>query len=331
MTISMMNNWHSRPSISAANDSARTEELQTMNKKFTGRIGLALGSGASRGWSHIGVIKALTEIGVVPDIVCGCSIGALVGAAYCAGKLDNLEGWITKLSKLEVAKFFELNWSLNGFVDVEHIGEFFNTYVCNENVKIEALAKTFAAVATDLENGREVWFTKGSVLQAVLASMSLPGLFPPIQYEGRWLVDGGLVNPVPISICRALGADLVIAVNLNGDIIGKHKGQKPQNSNDNGIADRFMKSIKQYSGAIFPDKSSAKKAPGLFNAIASSINITQDRITRSRMAGDPADILLAPKLSKIGLLEYYRAAEAVEEGKACVLRMLPEIQYVLAP
>jgi len=304
--------------------------LQKINTNFTGRVGLALGSGASRGWSHIGVIKALAEIGVEPDIVCGCSIGALVGAAYCAGKIDKLESWITKLSKLEVAKFFELNWSLNGFVDVEYIGEFLHNNVCDKTANIETLDKSFAAVATDLENGREVWFTTGSVLQAVLASMSLPGLFPPIQYEGRWLVDGGLVNPVPISICRALGADLVIAVNLNGDIVGKHQGPKPKKGQDQGIADRFIKSIKQYSGAIFPDKYSAKKNPGLFNAIASSINITQDRITRSRMAGDPVDVMLAPKLSKIGFLEYHRAAEAVEEGKACVHRMLPEIQYAFS-
>jgi NTE family protein len=305
-------------------------KLQKMEIHFGGRIGLALGSGASRGWSHIGIIKALKEIGVEPDIVCGCSVGALVGASYCAGNLDKLEGWFKKLSKMEVAKFFELNWSLNGFVDVEHIAEFLNNYVCDEKVGIEQLDKTFAAVATDLENGREVWFTKGSVLQAVLASMSLPGLFPPIQYKGRWLVDGGLVNPVPISICRALGADLVIAVNLNGDLVGKHLVQKTKKENEHGITNRFMKGIRQYSDAIFPDKLTERKTPGLFNAIANSINITQDRITRSRMAGDPADVLLTPKLAKIGLLEFHRAAEAVEEGKACVERMLPEIRYALS-
>lgn len=306
-----------------------TEKVQTNKKRFGGRIGLALGSGASRGWSHIGVIKALAAIGVEPDIVSGCSIGALVGASYCAGKLAKLEEWLTKLTKFEVAKFFELNWSLNGFVDVEHIGEFLNNYVCDETISIGQLDKTFAAVATDLENGREVWFTKGPVLPAVLASMSLPGLFPPIEYEGRWLVDGGLVNPVPISICRALGADFVIAVNLNGDIARKHLGQKSKNENGYGIADRFLKSIKQYSQAIFPDMHSGKKSPGLFNAIASSINITQDRITRSRMAGDPPDVLLAPKLSHIGLLDFHRAPEAIEEGKVCVQRMLQEIQHAL--
>ena len=293
------------------------------------RIGLALGSGSARGWTHIGVIKALSRLGVEPDIICGCSIGALVGASYCAGNLNKLENWLLKLTKREVARFFELNWSFNGFVDADHLESFLNSYVCDEKVSIEELGKTYAAVSTDLENGREIWFTKGPVLQAVWASMSLPGLFPPIQNGGRWLIDGGLVNPVPVSICRALGAEVVIAVNLNGDIVGKHLAQKSKPESDHSIADRFIQSIKEYSESIFPDLANDDKSPGLFDAIASSINITQDRITRSRMAGDPPDILLAPKLSKIGLLEFYRASEAIEEGEDCVGRLASEIKYAL--
>jgi NTE family protein len=301
------------------------------NIKSSARIGLALGSGSARGWCHIGIINALSELGVEPDIVCGCSVGALVGASYCAGNLAKLEGWLYKLSKLDVARFLELNWSFNGFVDAENFGEFLTQYVCDADVRIKDMDKTFASVSTQLDTGREVWFTEGSVLQAVWASISLPGLFPPIQHSGKWLVDGGLVNPVPVSVCRALGADLVIAVNLNGDILGKHTTQvkKQDVSNNNSLADRFIKSLKEYSDSIFPDKSAADKSPGLFDAIASSINITQDRITRSRMAGDPPDILLSPKLARIGLLEFYRASEAIKEGRDCVKRMLPEIEYIL--
>jgi NTE family protein len=236
---------------------------------------------------------------------------------------------LLKLTKLEVARFFELNWSFNGFVDADHLERFLNQYVCGSDVCIEDLDKTFAAVSTDLEKGREVWFTSGPVLQAVWASMSLPGLFPPIQNDGRWLIDGGLVNPVPVSICRALGADLVIAVNLNGDIVGKHLAHKPEVEPNFGIADRFIKNIKEYSAAIMPEFGSENKSPGLFDAIVSSVNIMQDRVTRSRMAGDPPDILLAPKLSKIGLLEFHRASEAIEEGEKCVERLSPEIKYAL--
>jgi NTE family protein len=295
------------------------------------RIGLALGSGSSRGWSHIGIIKALSEIGIDPDIVCGCSVGALVGASYIAGNLDKLEQWLTSLSKLDIAKFFELNFSLNGFVNTERLQSFFQKYVCNEGVNIESLPKKFAAVSTDLETGREIWFTEGSVIESVWASISLPGLFPPIRNNGRWLVDGGLVNPVPVSVCRALGADVVIAVNLNGDIVGKHFIQKAKKTNEyRRPTDRFINGIKEYSLSVFPGKKSQDTAPSLFDAIAGSLNITQDRITRSRMAGDPPDLLLAPKLSDIGLLEFYRAREAIKEGEECVNRMLPEIRHLIS-
>ena len=300
-------------------------------RKTNYRIGLALGSGSSRGWSHIGIIKALSKVGIDPDIICGCSIGALVGASYTAGNLDSLEQWITSLSKIDVAKFFELNFSLNGFVNTERLQIFLQKYVCNEGVNIENLPKKFAAVSTDLETGREIWFTEGSVIESVWASISLPGLFPPIKNNGRWLVDGGLVNPVPVSVCRALGADMVIAVNLNGDIVGKHFVQKAKKTNaSRRPADRIISGIKEYSMSVFPGKKSQDTAPSLFDAIAGSLNITQDRITRSRMAGDPPDLLLAPKLSDIGLLEFYRAREAIEEGEECVNRMLPEIRHLIS-
>ncbi|MEA3243228.1 MAG: patatin-like phospholipase family protein [Pseudomonadota bacterium] len=267
------------------------------------RIGLALGGGASRGWAHIGVINALSELDIHPEIVCGCSIGAIVGASYVSGNLESLENWVGSLTKVGLARFFELNLSLNGFVDTEKLQEFLLQYVCREQQTIEDVTTKFASVATDLETGREIWFTRGLLIEAVWASISLPGLFPPFQDQGRWLVDGGLVNPVPVSVCRALGADIVISVNLNGDIVGKHFIQKHN------------------------EQESA--SPGLFDAIAGSLNIAQDRITRSRLAGDPPDIMLTPKLSHIGLLEFYRAKEAMLEGRECVTRLLPEIRHVL--
>ena len=300
-------------------------------RKTNYRIGLALGSGSSRGWSHIGIIKALSKVGIDPDIICGCSIGALVGASYTAGNLDSLEQWITSLSKIDVAKFFELNFSLNGFVNTERLQIFLQKYVCNEGVNIENLSKKFAAVSTDLETGREIWFTEGPVIESVWASISLPGLFPPIKNKDRWLVDGGLVNPVPVSVCRALGADMVIAVNLNGDIVGKHFVQKAKKTNaSRRPANRIINGIKEYSMSVFPGKKSQDTAPSLFDAIAGSLNITQDRLTRSRMAGDPPDLLLTPKLSDIGLLEFYRAREAIKEGEECVNRMLPEIRHLIS-
>ncbi|MCX5834426.1 MAG: patatin-like phospholipase family protein [Deltaproteobacteria bacterium] len=298
-------------------------------KETSNRIGLALGSGSSRGWAHIGVIRALSEVGIKPDVVCGCSVGALVGASYATGMLDQLEQWVPSLTKLEFARFFELNLSLKGFIDTERLHAFLAGHVCGEDDRIEHLAKTYAAVSTELETGREIWFTRGRVMEAVRASMSLPGLFPPVQHDGKWLVDGGLVNPVPVSLCRSLGADIVIAVNLNGDIVGKHVSQKGTTTDSESIIDRFTRSFKSYSTTLFPSPEPENTPPALFDAIALSLNIMQDRVTRSRMAGDPPDIHLAPKLSHIGLLEAYRGKEAIWEGRECVRRMLPEIQYVL--
>ncbi len=294
------------------------------------KIGLALGSGASRGWSHIGVINALTAQGIEPDIVCGTSIGSLVGASYLSNNLEKLDEWVCSLTKFEMARFFEINTSLNGFVNTERLHHFLNKYVASDNAAIEGLTKQYATVATDLETGREIWLTEGSVLEAVWSSISLPGLFPAIKNNNRWLVDGGLVNPVPVSVCRALGADVVIAVNLNGDIIGKHF-QKPKTiiKQDAGIVGKITDLATEYTASLFSTTKVEDKPPSLFEAIASSVNITQDRITRSRMAGDPPDILLSPKLSHIGLLEFYRAHEAINEGKQCVQRIHQEIQHVL--
>lgn len=301
------------------------------------KIGLALGSGASRGWSHIGVINALSEQGIEPDIVCGCSIGALVGGAYAANRMDALEDWVRSLTKLEVARFFELNTSLNGFVNTERLHQFLNRYVAEDDFCIESAAKVFAAVSTDLKTGREVWFTEGPLIEAVWASISLPGLFPAIRNKNRWLIDGGLVNPVPISMCRALGADIVIAVNLSDGMV-RRRFDKPKKEaiqkqdvsepEEGGIVRLLRKKVKEYSNAWFSNDKS-ENPPGLFDAIAGSINITQDRITRSRMAGDPPDVVLTPRLAHIGLLEFYRADEAIAEGRACVERMLAELRQVI--
>jgi len=300
-------------------------------QKSAPRIGLALGSGSSRGWAHIGVIKALSELDIHPQVVCGCSIGSIVAAAYVSGNLDKLEQWVRSLTKVELARYIELNLSLNGFVDTEKLHEFFLQCVCREDESIEDITVKFASVATDLETGREVWFTSGPLIDAVWASISLPGLFPPLQHQGRWLVDGGLVNPVPVSVCHALGADIVISVNLNGGVVGKHFVQKQDEpaTNSNHVLERLSRAVNKYSSDIFRDDEEKVSPPGLFEAIAGSINIAQDRITRSRLAGDPPDIMLSPKLSHIGLMEFYRAKEAIQEGEQCVMRMMPEIRHVL--
>ncbi|GAB2595899.1 patatin-like phospholipase family protein [Nitrincola alkalisediminis] len=299
------------------------------------KVGIALGSGASRGWSHIGILRALHEEGITPEIVCGTSIGALVGAAYATDHLDKLEDWVLKLTKLKLAQFFEINTSLNGFVNRDRLVELLDGHVAPKQCNIEDLPKQFASITTDLESGRELWITEGSVLDAVWCSIALPGLFPAVKYQNKWVVDGGLVNPVPVSTCRALGADVVIAVNLNGDLLTRPQPKPVQNAKASTRSSKAspvskITELVNYAGAVFSSKEDTEEAaPSMFDVIAGSVNITQDRITRSRMAGDPPDILLSPRLANIGLLEFYRAEEAIDEGRACVKRMLPALQHAL--
>ena len=183
------------------------------------RIGLALGSGSARGWAHFGVIRALEESGIRPDIVCGTSIGALVGAAYAAGELDRFERWVLGLGVKEVVGLMDLSLT-PGLLRGERLMAFLRQSWPDR--PIEQLRLPFAAVATELHNGAEIWLRTGSTLDAVRTSIAMPGLFAPVHSDGMLLVDGGLVNPVPVSVARAMGADIVIAVDLASDILGRH-------------------------------------------------------------------------------------------------------------
>lgn len=294
------------------------------------RIGLALGGGSARGWAHIGVIRTLAEAGIVPDRVCGTSIGALVGAAYVDGDLDRLEQWTKSLTLQTVVGF--LDFSLGGgLIKGEKLVEFFRSQFVD--VPISELPLPFAAVATDLQSGREIWLQEGMVSDAVRASIALPGLFTPVEHEGRWLVDGGLVNPVPVSLCRAMGADLVIAVDLNSDIVGKHlrksrasKAAAPDEEAGETMLARIQSGMATL-GIVGPK--AADSRPSMLEVLASSINIMQVRITRSRLAGDPADVLIAPRLAEFGLMEFHRAAIAIEIGSRAAKQALPQINAVL--
>lgn len=303
------------------------------------RIGLALGSGSARGWSHIGIIQTLEEMGIVPDVVCGSSIGAVVGAAYAAQRMEALQEWAESLTRMDVASFFNLKFHRSGFIDIERLQRFLSEVVDPKDSSIENLSTAFATVATDLESGNEYWFTQGSVRKAVRGSMSLPGLFTPLRHEERWLVDGGLVNPIPASVCKSLGAEFVIAVNLNGDIVGKHsvrrrngrnrqekmcdaekrENQERKNSDENHLVAYVKNTLRSYSDSLFSTFGSDQEdPPGLFETLAGSVNITQDRITRTRLKEDKPDIVIAPKLAHIGLLEFYLAHEAIVQGHESV-------------
>ncbi len=300
------------------------------------KIGLALGGGGAKGWSHIGVINALEQMGIRPSIVAGTSMGALVGAAYASNRLNKLEKWARPMSWKDVIGYLDISISGGGFIHGEKLLAAMQKQAF-DNVPIETLPKSFGAVATQLRTGQEVWLKEGSLIDSVRASIALPGLFTPMQYNGEWLIDGGLVNPVPVSLCRALGADIVIAVNLYAEITPWSKTtnhaltiSKPSESSlSDDEKSLWSKLSDQLSDGIQDGKEVIlskilqrdNDMPSMFEVFSNTVSIMQNRITRSRMAGDPPDIILAPKVADIGTIEFHKAEPAIAEGEACVFKM----------
>jgi NTE family protein len=301
-------------------------------------IGLALGSGSARGWSHIGVIQELEAMGIRPQVVAGTSIGALVGAVYVAGQLDDLADWVRKLTVRDVVGLMDFTFS-GGVVRGEKLFGSFNER--HDNPNIEDLDQRYVSVCTEMKTGREIWITRGPVLTAARASCALPGVFSPVKHEDRWMLDGGLVNPVPVSAARALGADVVIAVNLNTQLVGAHLSRASRQlvekevdaeaaaeeaASPSEAKARIRQSRGFWQRVIGYFESSDPEHPGLFDVVASSINIMQDRITRSRMAGDPPEVTLIPLLEDYALMDFHRADQAIEEGRELVRRHEAELR-----
>jgi len=297
------------------------------------RIGLALGGGAARGWAHVGVIRVLEQAGIKPDIVCGTSIGALVGATYAEGNLDSFEAWLAKLGIKEMISLVDVRMN-GGMIKGEKLMEFFRRSFVDR--PIEKLDIPFAAVATDLRTGAEVWLREGSAMEAVRASIAIPALFSPAVHEGRLLVDGGLSNPVPVSVARAMGADIVIAVDLNSDLVGRHLHDKPKSESEpeeeaqTSEIGEWIRKLQENLSAYIPSGSKDEpKLPSMLEVIANSINIMQVRITRSRMAGEPPDVIVTPRLARLGLLDFHRSEEAIAEGKRAMEAELPALNALL--
>ncbi len=295
------------------------------------RIGLALGSGAGRGWAHIGVLRGLERAGVEIDLLCGTSMGALIGGLYLAGHLEAVEEWTRSLSTLRILRYLDFRVAGGGLIGGGRLTSTLEQAL--GDTTIEELPKPFAAVATEIPTGHEIWLTQGRLVEALRASFALPGVFTPVPYDGHWLVDGALVNPVPVSVCRALRARLVIAVNLNADIIGKMPGVGGGGEAGRRGEDRDESSAgfgagrgKAMNSLMRRVMRGGDEGPSLFNVMVSSLGVIQDRLTRSRLAGDPPDVTIAPRLGHIGLLEFDRADEVIAEGEAAVERALPDLR-----
>jgi NTE family protein len=287
-------------------------------------VGIALGSGAARGWAHIGVLRSLERLGIKPEVVCGTSVGALIGGVYLGGRLDELEEWARQLNKLRLSRLFDLQLGHGGLIAGRRIIEVLHPELRDR--VIEHLPRRFACVTTELGTGHEIWLQEGNLVDALRASCALPGLLPPVRIDGRWLIDGALVNPVPVSVCRALGARLVIAVNLNSDAFGK-SGADPAGENNRDSADEqaIVSGLRGLPGAALIRQLFSRRndAPSILSVMANSLNIVQDRLTRSRLASDPPDVTVAPRLAEIGLLRFDRAAESITAGEQAVKEAEP--------
>jgi NTE family protein len=279
-------------------------------------IGLALGGGAARGFAHIGVVRTLIAHGIVPDVIVGTSIGAVVGGSYAANHLDNLEGWARGLTVRGILSYLDINLSGSGLIRGGHLAGRLEAAMGNS--RIDDLPIRFAAIATEFNTGHEIWLTRGRLADALRASYALPGIFPPVRIGGRWLVDGALVNPVPVSAARALGARLVIAVNLNSDLFGRGTIIASHGSDD---SDEIEPEKPNGFRGLFGGKHSLRRQligtrgrPGIPTVMVEAFNVMQDRITRARLAGDPPDVLISPRLGAVGWFDFHRAEEAIAIG-----------------
>lgn len=310
--------------------------------RVTGRpvkLGLAIGAGAARGWTHIGVLRELESAGIQPYVIAGTSIGAIIGGCHAAGKLDDIEDFALGMTKRRMFSLIDFSFSGAGLISGSRLRDRLQAALGDQ--KIEDLPIKFSAVATEMGSGHEIWLSKGQLCDSIRASYALPGIFQPVNVNGRWLFDGALVNPIPVTVCRVLGADVVLAININADL------RKPATTEE-VIAERalgeFEKEAEQEHQATLgflpmlrnPTSLFRRQfagvnngPPGIATAMVDAFNITQDRIARSRLAGDPPDMQIAPRLTGVGFFDFHRAAEMIALGREATRRALPELQEVL--
>jgi NTE family protein len=292
-------------------------------------IGLALGGGGARGFAHIGVMSTLAAHGIMPNVIVGTSIGAVVGGCYAAQQLDKLESWARSLTVRGVLSYLDISLSGSGLIRGGHLAKQLEGSLTGS--RIEDLPIRFAAIATEFNTGHEIWLTRGRLAEALRASYALPGIFPPVLIGGRWLVDGALVNPVPVSAARALGARLVIAVNLNSDLFGRGTVISSHGSDESDHAANGHSKPQGLLGMFSGERTLRRQLlgrrgrPGIPTVMVEAFNVMQDRITRARLAGDPPDVLISPRLGAVGWLDFHRGNEAIVIGAEAAEKSIDSI------
>jgi NTE family protein len=303
-------------------------------------IGLALGGGAARGFAHIGILRTLIAHGIVPNVVVGTSIGGVVGGAYAAGQLDTLEEWARSLQPRNILGYLDIRLNGSGLIGGDRLAAQLEAAI--GPTLIEELPLKFATVATEVRTGHEIWLTHGRMVDAMRASYALPGIFSPVLVGDRWLVDGALVNPVPVSAARALGAEIVIAANLSSDVF-THSTTIYSHGAPADAPEPVIEPAppKRGFGRLFSAERTMKREffggggrPGISSVMVDAFNIMQDRITRARLAGDPPDLLISPRVGQIGWFDFHRADDLIGYGARAAERAIDSIQeaiHILAP
>ncbi|WP_420135744.1 patatin-like phospholipase family protein [Rhodopseudomonas sp.] len=297
-------------------------------------IGLALGGGAARGFAHIGILRTLLAAGIAPDVVVGTSIGAVVGGAYVAGHLDTLEEWARGLQPRNILGYLDIRLNGSGLIGGSKLAAQLEATL--GQIMIQDLKQKFASVATEVRTGHEIWLTHGRIVDAVRASYALPGIFSPVLIGDRWLVDGALVNPVPVSAARALGAEIVIAANVSSDVFGHGTTIFSHGSVEEEIEPLPEPAPKRGFGRFFSPERFVKQElfgsdsrPGISKVMVDAFNIMQDRITRARLAGDPPDMLISPRVGRIGWFDFHRADEMIAHGARAAERAIDSIREAI--
>jgi len=307
-----------------------------------GGVGLALGGGAARGWAHIGVLRAFDEAGINISMIAGTSIGALVGGCYLSGHLDELEAFARSITRTNMLRYMDFTLRGSGLISGERLARRMAEHL--SDISIENLDKPFVAIAADIKTGNEIWLHDGPLSKAIRCSYALPGVFQPVENGGKLLVDGAIVNPVPVSACRAYEPDVVIAVNLNSETFGKGtviRASSYDSTGDNVFelgensaptdlnsqtAELKSSSWLSRLGADKAKRVNRSKSLGVTGVMMEAFNIIQDRIARTRLAGDPPDFTIRPRLKDMGLTEFHRADEAIDLGYEEGLHRLAELE-----
>ena len=277
------------------------------------KVHLVLGSGGARGMAHIGVIENLLQDGYEIVEVIGCSMGAVVGAMYCAGYLNEYKNWLLGLTKTSVFSLFDLTFTMQGFVKGERIFNKLQELTGDRN--IEDLLMPFTAVATDMVHKQEKYFTTGNLYKALRASIAIPGVFTPVVHESSVLVDGGVLNPLPVNLVHKIDNAILVAVNLNGPAMVEVDKQDLKETDSNNYWDWLSKFSINSRKDMAEDQKINIPRLSLFDLINTSFDFTQDRLTELMIHYHQPDLIIEIPRNSCSTFEFYRAKELIETGK----------------